>query len=351
MALETYIRAMPKVALDIRLEGLFRKDTLLIIADQNEIASSTRNFPYWVELLDMPEYDRLEEITESIAGWLQEPDDLTRLVYDAGVILARENVKYAEIVLNPVHTMLPGLAFDEYMAVINDGRERAERGWGIKMRWLLTIPRSEPRRADEIVRWANSPTGKKGHVVGLGLYGPEGEDGSALFQRAFSTADKKAIPTTAQADPAKDAESLVSILDDLHPNRLLDGWGTITAPDVLSRLAQGGIALNVSVARALCHGWVDERAAYPLSELASQVPVVIGTDMPTFYKTSLTEEYIGAVEHNGISLEDLEKIALNAVRHSFLPEEARSKMLAHFRTEYERLRSEHIAPQSSPEAS
>lgn len=348
MTVEDFIKAMPKAVLDVRLEGIFRRDTLMIIADQNEVASSTKNFPYWIELLDNPECERLHEITQQVSQWLQEPDDLTRLVYDAGVILSHENVKYAEIVINPSLFMLPGMAFDEFLSVLNDGRERAERGWKVKIRWILAIPRNEPRRADEIVRWATSATGRKGGVVGLGLYGDETSQPIGQFERAFAMAAKKDLPAMAQIGAETGAEGVKNALDTLELNRIADGRGAFDSLDVLKRLESYDVALNVSVARSLSHDWVKERSAYPLRNLVNSVPLIIGTDMPTYYKTSLTDEYIAAMKHNELTLDEIERIAMNAVQYSFLPQDEKTTMLEEFKANYEDLRSQlSVEPESS----
>ncbi len=340
MTVEEFIKAMPKVALDVRLEGIFRRETLMVIADQNEIAASTKNFPYWMELLEHPEYDRLPEITEQVSQWLQQPDDLTRLVYDAGVILSRQNVKYAEIAVSPSLFMLNQQPFDEFMEALNDGRERAERGWKIQMRWILSVSRDEPRRADEVVRWATSAVGRKGGVVGLALHGDSAEQPVGQFERAFSMAEKKGLPRVAQTSPTGGAEEAIEMMDNLLVSRLVDGRGAADAPNVLSRLASSSTALTVSVARGLCHNWYADRSVYPMRELVDNVPVVIGTDMPTYYKTSLVEEYLGAVEHNGLEVDDIEKIALNAIRHSFLPEDERVTLRKEHEAEFAKLREQ-----------
>ena len=44
MTVEDFVHAMPKVELNIRLEGGMRKETLLMIAEQNEIPDAEKNF-------------------------------------------------------------------------------------------------------------------------------------------------------------------------------------------------------------------------------------------------------------------------------------------------------------------
>jgi len=348
MSIETFIRAMPKVELRVRLEGAYRKETLMLIAEQNDIPETTKNYQQWFKLLENPDYTKLDELVRVLTGWFRHPDDLTRVVYDLGVALAKQNVKYVEVAINPISHMLPGMSFDEFMDALNDGRNRAQRGWGIRMGWILIVPREEPRRADDVVRWATSVTGKKGGVIALGLSGREEVQPAGQFERPFTNAQKKDVFCVVQAGDSLQGEGIIAAIQHLNPRRIIDGRGAADAPDVLNLLVEKDIALDISLARALCHGWSQSYAAYPLRHLFdADVKVTLNTDMPAFYKSSLTDEYLAAVQHCGLTIEDLEQIALNAILYSFLPEDEKAIMAAEFMQEYERLRAEHIVPQTT----
>jgi adenosine deaminase len=349
MSVADFVRAMPKVELGVRLEGVFRKETLLLIAEQNEIAVSTKNFDAIVEQLDNPEFSQLDDLAQSLAGWMQHADDLTRIVYDMGVELERQNVRYAEVSVTPSLHMLPGMAIEEFLEAINDGRSRVERGWGVKIAWILTIPREEPRRADEVVRWASSAAGKKAGIVGIGLAGKEGAQPIGQFERAFNTAIKKDLPVIAWAGDTLGAEGIMQLFEHHYPARLLDGWGAADAPDVLKVLDDNQIPLGISMARALCFGKVDTYAAYPVRHLYDEnVRLVITSDMPSFYNSTLSDEYLALVEHNGFDLDELQQIALNAVQVSLLPDDDKVAMIDAFTSDYAQLRDEHIESETAP---
>jgi aminodeoxyfutalosine deaminase len=350
MSIESFIRAMPKVELYLQLEGAMQMDTLLMIAEQNEISEEMRHFSDWIELLETPDYQRLDEMTQIASEWLQQPDDLARIVYDTGVALSKQNVRYAEISVNPVLYMQAGHSFETIMEAINDGRDRAERGWGVRMSWILTIPRNEPRRGDELARWASNVTVRKGGVVALGLGGSEMSQPVGQFERAFRGAEKKGVPRVCQAGDANGAEGVLAVLNELNPDRVVDGWGSADAPDVIKLLVEGNISLNISLARALCMGWVSTYAQYPLRALYDEdIKLVIGTGMPGLYKTTLSDEYLALVEHCGFSLEEVEELALNAVQYSTLPDEEKAAMIADFKEQYAQLRAEHIESEEPTE--
>lgn len=347
MAIEDFIRAIPKVELRVRLEGVFRKDTLMLIAEQNDVPSNIKKFENWVALLDDPDYQRLSETIQTVGEWAQHPDDLTRLVYDLGVILARQNIKYAEVIVDPLLHMQPTMSFDKFMETLNDGRDRAERGWKIKLRWILNIRRDQPRRADEIVRWAASSAGTKGGVVAVVLSGDETAQPVGQFVRPFATAHKKEVARVIYVGDQKKAETIPDVVEELQPNRLLDARGIEDSPESLTLLEKHDIVLNMCPTRALRMGWIDSYDAHPVRSLYdNNVKLTISADMPSYFQTTLSDEYIALVTHNGFTRDEIEELVLNSIRHSFMNDDEKEEMLSEFKKAFEHLRMEYIMPET-----
>jgi len=342
MSVEHFVQAMPKVELNLQFEGALQKDALLLIAEQNDIPESLKHYAQWVKNFDRPDYQRLDELIQTVGKWILQPEDLTRLVYDLGVSLAKQNVRYAEITIDPILYTENGMTFEQFLNAINDGRNRVARGWHVKMAWFLAVPRDQPRRADDVVRWASSVTAKKSDVVGIALTGREDAQPSAQFERAFKTAQKKAVPCIVQAGDRLQAEGILDAIQVLQPVRILDGWGTADAPDVMNLLRENSITLDLSLARALCMGWVERYGDYPLRHLYDEnLQLTISTGMPTFFKTTLSDEYLAVVEHCGFSIGELEAFALQAIGSSLLSDEEKATLTGEFKAEYEKLRTEY----------
>jgi adenosine deaminase len=343
MNVENFVRAMPKVELHVHLEGSWRKDTLLMIADENDARANLKHFDSWVKLLDNPDYTRLEQISRTVAQWLQYGEDLTRIVYDLGVALAKQNVRYAEVSFMPTLYSHMGLTLEAMLEAMNDGRDRVLRGWGVQMAWILTFPRDDARKADELLRFAGTVSAKKAGIVAIGLAGRENPQPVGQFERTFKNAEKKDILSAVHAGDAFGVSGTLETLKLLHPNRIMDGVGAGDAFDVQQILKDEHIALDVSLARALCFNEYSGYADYPLKQLYDAgVPLTLGTDMPSYFKTTLSDEYLAAVEHCGLTIDELQDVALTAVRESFLPEDVQQSMLKEFVDEYARLSAEHL---------
>ncbi len=348
MTLESLIEALPKVDLGLQFEGAIPKQTLLMIAEQNEFAA-VKGFANQAKALDAPDYHKLHDLLNTVTQWIRHPDDLSRAVYDVGVSLAKQNVRYAEISISPITYMANGWTFEQFAEALNDGRDRAQRGWKVRLAWVLAIPREEPRRSDEITRWAMSATGRKNGVVALGLVGREDLQPVGQFERAFRSAEKKEFPRVAQAGGSKlGLNGLVEAVRVLKPDRLLCGETLPAAAELIAALQETGAVLDVVPKQALLFGQIHNYADYPLRGLLEAgVPVTISSRMPALFRTTLNKEYLALVEQGILTLDELEAIALNAVRHSLLPTEERSAMLAEFEARYAELRAEHLIQHSA----
>jgi aminodeoxyfutalosine deaminase len=343
MTLASFIEAMPKVELSAALEGVTLRSTLLMLADQNEVAPSIKHFNDWVALIDKPDYKRLVDLVRMTSSWIQQAEDLTRITYDAGMLLAKQNVRYAEITVNPALYPTLSDSFEGLLAALNDGRDRAQRAWGIRMAWIMAIPRDEPRRADDVARLVTGLAGRRAGVVALGLTGREDVQPVGQFERAFRTAEKKSVPRVVRAGDMRGVEGVADAVKTLSPNRVIDARGAADSPELLQQLADERITVCISPTRAVKQGWSPSASELPLRTLYdADVPLVIGSDMPSLYHTTLNAEYRTAVEGAGLEVDELIEVALNAVRGSFLPDEEKAAMEASFKDEYARLRAEHL---------
>ncbi len=333
MTIREFFAALPKVDLNLQLTGAFRKESLLMIANQNAIPAASEDFEQWLALLDAPEYERLDEIARAAGSWLMYPEDFALAVYDIGVALSKQNVRYAEIALAPSDFIgSANMNFETLLDALNDGRDRALRGWGVDMAWLLCIPRDKPRAGDDVARWATGARGRAGNVVALGLTGQEDAQPIGQFHRAFATAQKKALPTSIlYAGSGLGRAGVRAALEALQPDRLADPWGIAEDETLLSQLQEAGIPLLLSLQRALRLGLIKQARDFPLKRLRdSGVQVLLASGMPALYQSSLVDDYVLAHEACGLSVDDLVSMARRAIELAYLDEERKDALLREF---------------------
>ncbi len=332
MSLREFVASVPKVELNLQLTGAFRRDSLLLLADQNAVPSTQEDFEHWLALLDAPDYAQLEEIARMAGSWAMYPEDIALVVYDIGVALSKQNVSYAEIAVAPSDFVGSAqMNFDTFIDALNDGRDRALRGWGVDMAWILCVPRDNPRAGDDVARWSSGSAAAARNVVAMGLTGREDAQPIGQFRRAFATAQKKEVPTMANAGSALGAPGIEEALSELAPQRLVDSWGIAEDPGLLNHIVEAGLPLVVSMSRAQRLGLIKKMSDYPLKTLhEAKVQIMLASGMPSLYGTTLIDEYVAAVEECGLEVDDLIAIMRRSIDMSYLDDERKAKLLRRF---------------------
>lgn len=331
MTMRDFLQAAPKAELGVRLEGAMNPATLQVIANQNDIPLTTKHFKELMAQIQKPELKRADELARVASTWINTPLELARIAYDAGTSLWKAGVHYAEITVSPGLYDSMGLRLDDLFGALNDGRDRAQRAWGVRLQWLVAIPRDEPRRADDAARYASSVTGRRAGVVGLALLGNEDVQPAGQFERAFKSAEKHEVARVVQTNGSGGAEGLTVTLDTLHPNRLIDAWNVWTSPEVLGRMTNEGVGILAGVTRGLKSGRLASASDYPLRALLDAgAPVTLSVDAPSHLGATLTDAYVTTLEQGGITADDVTTLLLNGVRLSFLDEAGKQALETEF---------------------
>ncbi len=332
MSFQDFITALPKVELNLQLTGALRKESLLLIANQNGIPAQLDDFAHWVEMLDRPHPERIDEIARVVGSWVMYPEDIALVIYDIGVALSKQNVRYAEVAVAPSDFIgTARMNFDSFIDALNDGRDRALRAWNVDMSWILCIPRDNPRAGDDVARWASGSAARRGNVVAMGLVGPEDVQPVGQFRRAFATAHKKGLFTVASAGERFGASGIQEAMDALQPNRLVNAWRIADDDSALNQVLDAGIPLVNSITHALKTGQADKAPDIPIQRLLDHnAQLALSCDNPSLYQSSLVDEYVLAHEEYGIAADTLVQLARRSIELSFLAAERKENMLRNF---------------------
>jgi adenosine deaminase len=341
MSLESYIQALPKVELGLQFEGCVAAEAWKNVADLNEISLLLRPMRPWVAALEQPDVAKLDDLYNVVSQWAKYPEDLIRMVYDIGVSLVKQNVKYAEIGITPTRYTNSENSFEELMEALSDGRDRAKRGWGIELGWVFNVPRDEVRRADEIIRLANTTTGRRHNVVGVALVGSETGQQLVGFERSFTGAAKRPIARVARVGEQLGANGINDALNTLSLTRVQSSWPVGNDEVLCARLSQMGIALDVPLTQTTAFKHVESVSNYPLrAALDAGVKVTLTANATARMKTNTIEQYLLAANQCGATAEDLAGIALNGVHASGLSDEQKQDLIAKFKADITAARAE-----------
>ncbi len=340
MNLHEFARRIPKAELHIHLEGAIRPATLLQLAQRNGAVLPAQDEAGLREFYRFRDFSHFIEVYFTITRCLHTPDDYYLIAYEFGSDCARQNIHYAEVTFSiTTNVKYTGLPWETILDGLNAGRAQARAELGVDWRWVFDIVRDHPETQDQVLDIALAARDRG--VTALGLGGSEGRFAPELFERSFRRAREAGLARVPHAGEIAGPESVWGALRHLHADRLGHGVRCIEDPALVEHLRERQIPLEICPTSNVRLGVYPDYATHPLRDLWNQgVFITINSDDPPLFGADLNQEYTVLVEHFGFSAADLERVSLNAVRASLLPDADKTRLEEEFQAEFTRLREE-----------
>ena len=324
MTAERDLLTLPKVDLHVHLEGSMRASTVVELADRYGVLlpEGLREGRY--EFRDFRHF-----IDEWVAGLrcLRTPEDLRRIAIEFCEDEAAQGVRYAEASFSlPDHREWLGDWDDALLAVLHGLRE-GEREFGIRCRLYVDVVRGiELELSQRAMRVAVRH--RDGGVIGIGLGGEErfGPEPYAEIFREARAAGLRSIP---HAGETHGPDSIRQAIDSLRADRIGHGIRVLEDPELVRRVRDRGIALDVCPTSNVMTRSVPNLAAHPLpAMLDAGLTCTLASDDPSMFGSSISTEYEVCRRVFGFDDERLAELARAGVRASFADEESRAELEA-----------------------
>jgi adenosine deaminase len=328
-----FIRTLPKVLLHDHLDGGLRPQTIIELARAARYDGLPSTDPG--ELTEWFHRDThrrslalyLESFVHTV-GVMQTEESLERVAYEAMEDLGKDGIVYAEIRFAPVLHTSKGLDRARVVQSVLRGLERGRKDFRVEFGLILCALRNmDPALSLEIAELAVDfrPHG----VVGFDLAGEEGGYPAKKHVDAFHTIQRENCNITIHAGESFGKESIWQAIQWCgahrigHAVRLVEDMtvidGKVVSMGSLSQyVLDKRIPLEVCMTSNVHTGAVRSVADHPFGILyQNKFRVTLNTDNRLMSGISLTDEYHSAVQAFGLTLDDLEKITLNAMKSAF----------------------------------
>jgi adenosine deaminase len=184
-----------------------------------------------------------------------------------------------------------------------------------------------PTDARPLTRQAAQYAGRG--VIGFGLSNDERRGDTTSFGPAFAIAERAGLLLVPHGGELRGPAHVLQCLDHLHPTRLGHGVRSAEDPDVLRRVADAGVALEVCPTSNVALGVYATLEEVPVRQLvAAGVDVALGADDPLLFGSRLAGQYAVLRAAQGLSDEELAELARMSLRRSCAPDDLRQKALA-----------------------
>ena len=305
------LRALPKGHLHLHLEGSMRPSTLAELAD-------TAGIPL-PEIRGYGSFTAFADTYLAACQVLQTPEDFTRLVYEVVEDSVLDGAVWVEpSFYAPNHRNRFGTD-EDIVDMVLDAAAAAGEKLGVGVGVMVAADRTvEPAIAVDQARIAASRAGRG--VVSFGLANDEAIGPPEPYADAFAIAKEAGLLSAPHAGELAGAESVWGALETLAPDRLQHGVRAIEDPELVKRLADSDIVLDVCPTSNLLLSVYPSPAEHPLPRLLEAgIQCSLNGDDPLLFGPVLLHEYELARAEMGLDDAALASIARASIDGSGAP--------------------------------
>ncbi len=341
-----YLQKFPKVLLHEHLDGGLRPQTIVDLARETGYTrlptTDAGNLAEWFQTNanrgSLPLYLQGFEHT---SGVMQTEEALERVAYETMEDMKRDGVVYVETRFAPVLHQLKGLHPETIIPAVLKGLERGRKDFGVHYGLILCALRSmSPEVSQEIAELAVDfrPHG----VVGFDLAGEEGGYPPKKHVDAFHYIQRENFNITIHAGEGFGKESIWQAIQWCgahrigHATRLVEDMkikdGHVLSMGTLAQyVLDKRIPLEICLTSNVHTGAVQKLEEHPFDIFHKyRFRVTLNTDNRLMSGITLTEEYRTAANVFGLTLQDLERITINAMKSAFIPYKQRVALIYDF---------------------
>ncbi len=319
---DSRIASLPKAELHLHLEGSIQPPTVCELAarhgasvteDEVRRRYAYRNFPEFIEAFIW------------VTSFLRDPQDFALIARDLAEHLLTQNVVYAEVTLS-IGVMLlrkqqPEANFEALLHATEPFESR-----GLRFRWVFDAARQfGVDAAMQVVESAKRCNSKA--IVAFGIGGDELRIPTNEFRPIYDRAGEIGLHRLMHAGEVGGPEKIREAVEILGVERIGHGIAAIHDPALMDLLAERKIPLEICPASniktaALAKQLRLENATiedHPLPKLLRHgIPIVLSTDDPAMFHTTLNEEYANAARM-GLREDELNRIVEMGFQYAFQP--------------------------------
>jgi aminodeoxyfutalosine deaminase len=324
--LRAFIAGLPKAELHVHHVGSASARIVSELAERHPgtVPSDPEVLATFFQFKDFAHF---VEVYLAVVDLIRTPEDIELLTYEIGREMAQgQNLRYAELTCTPYTSVLAGIPIEAYTEAIESARVRAERDFGLVLRWIYDIPgESGLPAADATLSYAlkHAPDA----LVAFGLGGPEIGVPRPQFQPHFDAARAAGLRSVPHAGETTGPETVWHALEFLGAQRIGHGTSSAQDPALLAHLAETGIPLEVCPSSNLATRAVASLDEHPLRAFVDAgVTVTINSDDPPMFGTTLNREYEIAAELLDLDETGIATLATAAVDASFAPDDVKARL-------------------------
>lgn len=321
------LRKLPKIELHCHLDGSVRPQTIIDIAQKENIALPSNKLEEIQNMVRVPldctslvEYLKRFDLPNLV---MQTRESLRRITFELLEDASKENLKYIEIRFAPMLHTLKGLSVSEVIESIIEGIREAEKKYEIKANLILGCMRTMTVSDAIYVVEEGKKYLNKG-VVAIDLCGPEKEGFAKEYKEAIDLARDYGYRVTIHAGEAASGFNVLEAVELLNAERIGHGVGIKDLAEAYEIVKDKNIVLEMCPTSNINTKAVNSYKEHPFYKFYKDgLKVTLNTDNRTVSNIDLTNEFNSIYNDFDMSEEDYRNLYLSAVDATFADEETK----------------------------
>jgi len=326
------LESLPKAHLHLHFTGSMRPATLVELAERNGVRLPAALTGHQMVTLSPDErgWFRFQRLYDAARACVRTAEDMRRIVLEAAEDDAAEGSRWLELQVDPTSYAVHVGGITPALEVVLAAAREATALTGTGVAVVVAASRMRhPLDARVLARLAARHAGQgPGTVVGFGLSNDERRGTTAEFAGAFAIARRAGLAAVPHSGELLGPAHVSETLRTLAPDRLGHGVRSAEDPQLLRRLVEAGVALEVCPTSNVSLGVYPELADVPLRRLLDAgVTVALGADDPLLFGPRLLEQYRSAREDHGLDDAALADLARGSITASRAPAPMKARLL------------------------
>ncbi len=315
--LRDYVVSLPKAELHLHIEGTLEPELMLQLAARNGVAPPFTSVQQAQAAYDFAELDDFLKLYYAATDVLRTARDFEDLTW-AYLLRARaDGVVHVEPFFDPQSHLPRGVTMADVVNGITAGLRRGEQELGIT--WKLIMCFLRHLSEDDAMATLTSAEPYLASIHGVGLDSSEAGNPPSKFARVFAKARDLGLRRVAHAGEEGPAEYIWEALDLLGVERIDHGIRAKDDPDLLIRLAEDGIPLDLCPLSNQRLQVVPDLRDYPVRTfLDAGIPVTISSDDPAYFGGYVADNYVALAEAVNLDREELAALAAASLAASWV---------------------------------
>ena len=316
------VASLPKAELHLHLEGSIQPRTVCALTARHGLAVTETEVRRRYACQTFSEF---LETFKWVTSFLRDPQDYALITRDLGEYLLSQRVAYAEVTIS-IGVMLlrkqrPESNFEAILTAVEPFEKR-----GLHMNWIFDAVRQfGPEAASRVVEAAMRCASKS--IVAFGIGGDELSVPTIELRPVYDQAATVGLHRLIHAGEIGGPEKIREAVELLGAERIGHGIAAINDPALMDFLADRRIPLEICPQSNILTGALARQLRRTLAGIGDHplvalfrhgIPIVLSTDDPAMFHTTLLNEYERAYQL-GMTENELLRMAQMSFDFAFEP--------------------------------